>query len=266
VVGAATATLRVDTNTFTLNGAGTSPAPLPGYRFEGASGTQEPLQQPAVSLTLASGYPLTLNGTLTLAFNSDVFANDPAVQFATGGRTIAFTIPANTTRAVFANGSQQIRLQTGSVAGSIILTPSFATDGGINLTPSTPTTLTLTVAPAAPRLLNVSISAKTTTTLTLLVSGYATSRAVTGMELRFTPNSGENVSTTQLSLNVESAFIAWYQSQASQAFGSLFTVTIPLTITGDVKNVTNPVDTIQSIAITARNANGTSNSVSVNVQ
>lgn len=266
VVGAATATLRVDTNSFTLNGAGTSPAPLPGYRFEGASGTQEPLQQPAISLTLASGYPLALNGTLTLAFNSDVFANDPAVQFATGGRTIAFTIPANTTRAVFANGSQQIRLQTGSVAGSIILTPSFATDGGINLTPATPATLTLTVAPAAPRLLNVSISAKTTTTLTLLVSGYATSRSVTGMELRFTPNSGENVSTTQLNLNVESAFIGWYQSQASQAFGSLFTVTIPLTITGDVKNVTNPVDTIQSIAVTARNATGTSNSVSVNVQ
>lgn len=266
MVGAATASLRVDTNTFTLNGAGTSPAPLPGYRFEGASGAQEPLQQPAVSLTLASGYPLALSGTLTLAFNSDVFANDPAVQFATGGRTIAFTIPANTTRAIFANGAQQIRLQTGSVAGSITLTPSFVTDGGINLTPTTPTTQTLTVAPAAPRLLNVSISARTNTTLTLLISGYATSRAVTGLDLRFTPVSGENVSTTQLALNVESAFLAWYQSQASQAFGSLFTVTVPLTITGDVKNVTAPVDTVQSIAVTVRNATGTSNSVSVNLQ
>lgn len=266
VVGAASATLRVDTNTFTLNGAGTSPAPLPSYRFEGATGVQEPLQQPSVSLTLANSYPLTLNGTLTLTLNSDVFANDPAVQFATGGRTIGFTIPANTTRAVFSNGAQQIRLQTGSVAGSIVLTPSFATDGGINLTPTNPTTLTLTVAPAAPRLLNVSISSKTTTALTLQLSGYATSRSVAGLELRFTATSGENVSTTQLSLNVDSAFIAWYQSQASQAFGSLFTVTIPLTFTGDVKNVTNPVDTVQSIAITARNATGTSNSVSVNLQ
>ncbi|MCS7025383.1 MAG: choice-of-anchor D domain-containing protein [Bryobacteraceae bacterium] len=266
LVGVASATLRVDTNSFSLNGAGTAPAPLPSYRFEGASGTQEPLQQPAVSLTLASGYPLTLNGTLTLAFNSEVFANDPAVQFATGGRTVNFTIPANTTRAIFANGAQQMRLQTGSVAGSIVLTPSFATEGGINLTPPNPLSLTLTVAPSAPRLLNVSLSGRTSTSLTLLVSGYATSRSVTTMELRFTPVSGENIGTTQLTLNVESAFLAWYQSQASQAFGSLFTATIPLTITGDIKNVATPADTIQSIAVTARNALGVSNSVSLALQ
>jgi hypothetical protein len=35
-------------------------------------------------------------------------------------------------------------------------------------------------------------------------------------------------------LNVESSFLAWYQTLASQQFGSLFTVTIPFTLAGDV--------------------------------
>lgn len=265
-VGAATGSLRVDTNTFTLNGAATSPAPLPSYSITGVTGNIDPLQQPAVALALASPYPLALSGTLTLAFNSDVFANDPAVQFAPGGRTVNFTIPANTTRAIFPNDAQTIRLQTGTVAGSITLTPSFVTEGGINLTPTRPATLTATVPAAAPRLLNVTISAKTATTITLLISGYSTSRTLTQLDLRFTPVSGETVSTTQISLNVESAFLAWYQGTASAAFGSLFTATLPLTITGDVINVVNPTDTIQSIAVTLANRTGVSNSATVNVQ
>src|SRR5262249_42953855 len=158
-----------------------------------------------------------------------VFSNDPAVQFAPGGRTINFTIPANSTRAIFPNDAQTIRIQTGTVAGTITLSPTFVTEGGINLTPTRPATLTLTVPASAPRLLNVSISAKTASGITLLISGYSTTRSITQLDLRFTPVSGENVSTTQASLNVESAFLAWYQGTTSGQFGSLFTATLPLT-------------------------------------
>lgn len=262
-VGAASATLRVDTQTFTLNGTGNQPAPLPEYRFEGASGSQEPQQQPAVGLTLAASYPLALTGTLTLAFNSDVFANDTAVQFSTGGRTIAFTVPANTTRAIFPNNQTQIRLQTGTVAGTITLTPSFVTDGGINLTPSTPPSLNLTVAQSAPRLLSVQVSTKSATGITLLVTGFATGRSITQMEFQFTPVSGENVPTTRLTLPVEPTFVAWYQGTPSQQFGSLFTATVPFTVQGAVSNVTNPSDTLQTVAVTLTNRQGTSAAQSV---
>ena len=43
---------------------------------------------------------------------------NPAVQFSTGGHVVAFTIPAYTSQAVFPGGATQIRLQTGTVAGS----------------------------------------------------------------------------------------------------------------------------------------------------
>jgi len=265
-LGAATATLRADAQTFTLNGTGTSPVALPEYRFTGATGAQEPLQQPAVSLALASAYPLALNGTLTLAFNSDVFSNDPAVQFATGGRTVNFTIAANTTQAIFANNSNQIRLQTGTVAGTISLTPGFATEGGINLTPQRPASLNLTVASSAPRLLSVSISARTGASITLLVSGYTTARSITQMDLQFTPVSGENLSTTRASINVESAFLAWYQGAQSGPFGSLFTATVPLTLSGEPVAATSLTDAVQSISVTLTNRLGASAARSVDLR
>ncbi|MBM3727907.1 MAG: choice-of-anchor D domain-containing protein [Acidobacteria bacterium] len=265
-VGQVAGTLRVDTQSFSLSGAATNPAPLPTYRFEGASGAQDPQAQPTVSLVLAEAYAIPLSGTLTLAFHSDVFANDAAVQFAAGGRTINFTIPANQTRAVFPNNQNTVRLQTGTVAGTITITPSFQTDGGINLTPATPPALNLTVAAGAPRLLNVQVGGKTASGFTLLVTGFATGRSVTQMDFTFTAVQGETVATQRLSVNAESNFIAWYTNNQSQAFGSLFTASIPFNLTGDVKNVTNVADTIQSVAVTIANRQGTSASRTVELR
>jgi hypothetical protein len=266
VVGAATATLKVDTLTFTLSGSATAPDPLPSYRFDAPSGSQEPMQQPAIGLTLAAPYPLNLNGTLTLAFNSEVFSNDPAVQFALGSRTVNFTIPANTTKAVFPQGATQVKIQTGTVAGTINITPSFATDAGINLTPANPLALNLVVPQSAPRLLSVELSAKTSNTLTFLLRGYATGRSVTQMDFQFTPTSGENVSTTKLSLSVEPNFLAWFQSTSSQQYGSQFTATVTFTLQGDVKTVTSLADTIQSVSATLTNRQGVSAAASVTLR
>lgn len=266
VVGGTTATLRVDTLSFTLSGTAAAPDPLPSYRFEAPSGSQEPMQQPQIALTLAAPYPLPLIGTLTLAFNSEVFSNDPAVQFAIGGRTVSFTIPANTTKAVFPQNLTTIRVQTGTVAGTISITPTFATDKGIDLTPANPTALNLVVPQSAPRLLGVEVSAKTTSTFTLLLRGYATSRSVTQMDFQFTPTTGENVATTRLTLNVEANFLSWYQQSQSQLYGSLFTATIPFTVQGDVKNVTSVADTIQSVLVTLSSRQGSSAAQSVSLR
>jgi hypothetical protein len=266
-LGPASATLRVDSQTFTLNGVGTNPAPLPSYSFTGASGTLEPLAQPAISLTLAEAYPLALTGTVTLSFNSDVFANDPSVQFAAGGRTVNFTIPANSRQAIFPNNATSVRLQAGTVAGTLSLSPTFTTEGGINLTPTRPDTLNLTVAPAAPVLLSVAVASRTSTTVNLLVTGYATSRSITQMDLTFTPISGETVNQQRITLPVEAPFLAWYQSTASQAFGSLFSATVPLTISGEVNaTLTGLSDAIQSVSVTIANRNGTSAARSINLR
>jgi hypothetical protein len=266
-LGSATATLRVNALNFNLTGSGTNPAPLPSYRIEGPTGSQEPRTQPAVRIVLASPYPLQVNGTLNLVFSSEVFSDDTAVQFASGGRNISFSIPANTTTAVFPDGSNQARLQTGTVAGTITLTPSFSTEGGVSLTPQNPPTLRFSVPQSAPRILSAVLSAKTPTGFSLQISGFSTSRSVQRMNLTFTARSGETVETTSLQLNVESSFIAWYQSNQSQPFGSLFTVTVPLTLTGDVRDTDIALsDTVTSVAVTLTNGQGTSNSVSVEVR
>jgi len=252
-----------------VSGVGNPPAALPEYRFTGATGAQAPLQQVAAGLTLASAYPLNLTGVLTLNFNSDVFSNDPAVQFATGGRTVNFTIPAGSTQAVFPNNATQIGLQTGTVAGTITLTPSFVSDGGITLTPTLPPALNLTVPQSAPRLLSVQVASKTASGVTLLVTGYATGRSITQIDVQFTPTAGEDVATRRLTMNVDASFTAWYQSAASQAFGSQFTVTLPFTLSGDIVNttsLTNVIDTIQSVSVTLTNRQGVSTAQSVNLK
>ena len=260
-------TLRIDSQSFTLTGIGNSPAALPTYSISGASGTVSPLSQPAVGLSLAAPYPMDLTGTLNLAFNSAVFANDPSVQFQIGGRSVPFTIPANTTKAVFSNQASTIQLQAGTVAGTIVLTPTFATSlGGIDLTPANATPLALTVPQQAPQLLNVVLASTTASSFTLSITGFATSRSLSQMAFQFTPVATENVATTSLNLNVDSTFSAWYQGTASAAFGSNFTATVTFNLAGTLNKATSLTNTIQSVAVTLTNSQGSSATKTVALQ
>ena len=264
-LGTATGTLRVDNVTFNLSAVGSDPAPLPAVSFAGPGATAEAAQQIAVRLSLASSYPVALTGKLTLSFASDAFADDPAIQFASGGRTVNFTINANSSRAVFGQDATEVRLQTGTVAGVITLSATFATEaGGINLTPAPAPATTMTVRPAAPRIRSVQIAARTTSGFTVLVTGFATSRSVTQLGFQFTQTSDPNnpnlrLETTSLTLNVDGSFGAWYQSAASIPFGSLFTAAVTFTVRGDI-------EAIQSVGVTATSALGTSNAASANLR
>jgi len=256
--GAANATLRIDTNSFILAGSGNAPAALPNVVFDGAASPQTALAQPSVGLSLAAPYPLKLNGTLTLSFDSDVFVDDPSIQFSSGGRTIAFTIPANGTRAVFPNSSAQARFQTGSVAGTINLRATFQTDAGLTLPPPASALLQLAIPPSAPRITNAQADSIASNSLTLPITGLATSRRVSQISLQFTPVTGLGLSAVNSTLNVDSNFAAWYQSAASQPAGSLFTVTIPLGLQGQVAGVTNLVQAFASVTVTLSNPQGNS--------
>ena len=59
--------------------------------------------QPAFSVSLAASYPVQLTGQIVMTFTADgsVGIDDPTVQFASGGRTVNFTIPAGSTTGVF---------------------------------------------------------------------------------------------------------------------------------------------------------------------
>jgi len=86
--------------------------PAPPLRFSGVTDTAGPLQQPRLTVSLGSPYPVDVVVTLTLTFAPDNGPDDPAIQFSTGGRTARITIPAGAT-----TGATDVGIQTGSVAG-----------------------------------------------------------------------------------------------------------------------------------------------------
>ncbi len=267
VTGPSDGTLRINTTPVGLTGSGTAPPPLPAYTLQGPNGTAAPQTQPGIGLTLASAYPVTLLGTLTLTTSSNA-VSDPAVQFSTGGKTVQFVIPANTTAANFAGQGSQIFLQTGTVAESVVLTPAFQTQaGGIDLTPSPATTLQFNVPAAAPVLLAVTPASLSTNGFVLNVVGFSTTRSVKSMTVQFTAAQGYSFGTnSQVQIDLTSSSAAWFQSSASGAFGGQFEISIPFTLAGTgLPTGTNPIQALASVAVTVTNDVGTSNSLSGNL-
>jgi hypothetical protein len=260
-VGLVNGTLHVDTTTIPLIGSGTAPPTLSAYTIQGPSGNVAPQSQPVVSLKLASPYPLALTGVLTLSTSGNL-VSDPAVQFSTGLQTVQFVIPANSTDANFANQGPLLHLQTGTVASTITLTPTFATQAGnVPVTPASPTTLQFSVAPGAPVLISVVPVNETASSFALNVTGYSTTRTLTSVTLQFTAAAGMTIGTTQVTINVQPAATLWFQSTASQAFGGQFTVTLPFTLQGTPPTGKTLLQTLASISATVSNEVGTSNSV-----
>lgn len=260
--GSLTATLQVNTSTFTLSGNGLQPAALPSYQFQGPSGAQQPAQQPSIGLTLAAPYSLPVQGALTMTFVPAAFADDSSIQFASGGRTVNFTIAAGSTQALFNGGSSTMPLQTGTTAGNIVITPSFSLPGGFSLTPPSPAPLTLTIAPAAPQLLNAGISAETTTSFTLTLSGFTTSRVLRQLSIQISTKPGQSISNTSLTIDLSSTSATWFQSTVAQASGGSFLMAIPFTLSGGSTGA-DLVHMLQSLSITATNDVGTSSALSV---
>ncbi len=261
--------LSVNGTGVNLFAAGSAPPALPSYTFTGPSGNVAPASQQNVSLTLADSYPVDIDGVLTLTTSGN-FGTDPAVQFSTGtaagNRTVDFVIPAGSTSADFAGQGSQILLQTGTVAETITLTPSFTTSGGVDVTPASPSTLQFTVASLAPFLENLQITNETTSSFTLVIVGYSTIRSLGSLNVTFNPASGFNLATSTFTTDLSSVAGLWFQSAASQAFGGQFEVTLPVTLTGSVGNGKTLLQAISSISATISNSVGTSSSLQANLQ
>jgi hypothetical protein len=265
-VGTLTATLQIDTASFTLSGAASLPPPPSGFRFEGASGIVEPLTQPAIGLTLNEPYAVNLTGSVTMTFFSETFAVDPALQFATGGRVATFTIPAGQTQAIFSNNSTDLRFQTGTVEGDLTMTALFATSTGTPVSPAVAPVLRATVPRRAPRLFALQVSAITATSVTLVVSGHATTRALRDVQFNFeaAAGSGVTVTTTSFTIDVASLADSWFRSTGSAAFGGQFSISVPFTIQPSAAGATlPPLNTLfRAVSVTTSNPVGSSNTVS----
>ena len=90
--------------------------------------------QVTFGIFIDTDYPMTITGTVTLTFAPDGIgpADDPAIQFVGGGRTLNFTIEAGKGFATFA-GNQAF--QAGTVAGTIRFTMTQLQAGGRSYLP-----------------------------------------------------------------------------------------------------------------------------------
>jgi hypothetical protein len=270
VTGSNTATLRIDGANFTLTGTSTAAPALPAYTFTLPSGDVNPLEQPAVGLELASPYPAPLSGVLVLSQEASGAFGDPSVRFANGTQSATFTIPANTTRAVFANGSNSIRFQTGSVAGLILISANFTLGGASSaLEDLNPSVLRLNVRPAAPRILSLQVQPGSNA-LGITLTGLAVSRSLTRMDIQLTPVQGFDIPVTSFSVSLQGESLAWFRNAASQSAGGVFSLQLPLNFSlggnSSAPGVSNLIQSISAVQVTLTNEFGTSSPVSITLR
>ncbi len=260
-VGTVNGTLQVDERTFTVRGSAGAPPALPRVSIDNLSDTAESLQQPAVGLTIASAYPTEITGKLNLGFagaQDSGGVDDGSIQFASGGRSVDFRIPANSREAIFGDSAKTMQFQTGTVAGTITLSPTF-TVGSADVTPTPAPSRSVVIASQPPRIRSLQIGTRSGTSFEILITGYSSTRALNQIALQFTAAPGANLTTTTLNVNADSAFSTWYQGAASRPFGSQFTASLTINVTGDLAAV-------QSVSVTGSNSKGPSNSMSVNLR
>ncbi len=261
--------LRVDAVSVPLTGSGDALPTLPAYTIQAPSGTVAPQTQAPVRLRLSSSFPVALVGTLSITPSAGNVGNDPAVQFSTGGlfgRSVTFVIPANSTDANFAGQGAQIFVQTGTVASTYVLSPTFQTQvGGVDVTPTAPATVQFTVPSLAPTLISIQATSETTNSFVLIVSGYSTSRSLTSLVAKFTAAPGFSLGSGQVSVDLRTVATAWFQSASSTAFGGQFSVAVPFTFAGTLPTGQTLLQSVSAVEATVSNEAGTSTSLRVSI-
>jgi hypothetical protein len=132
--------------------------------------------------------------------------------------------------------------------------------GAVNVTPSPAPAKSMVVAGGPPVLRNVAVGARSGNTIELLITGLSPLRSVSQLGLQFTAAPGARLETTELSLNVEAAFGAWYQGATARTFGSQFTAAVTIVVQS------GQASAVQGVAVTAINGRGSSNRLSVAVR
>ncbi len=219
------------------------------------SGTTPPGQQPKVSVSIASAYATDLTGTLMVSFATSGGSDNPEVRFAASNtssqRMETFTIPATKTQAQF-GAATTATIIGGTVGGTITITLTQLVDANANdVTPSPAPTGTLVVNTTPPVITSVTITTTPGTGFSVNVTGYSTPRDMSAATFHFVPTSGTTLNAADFTVQVGSAFTAWYANSASLPYGSQFTLTVPFSVQGS----TFP---IAAATVTLTNSKGTS--------
>ena len=257
-LGPQSAMLAVNAANFTLSGVGENVSDLPAVSFSTSGGTVAAADSVPISLSIAEAFPVDLKGVLRLTFDTEVFSNAPTIQFSTGGRNASFRIPKGRTEAIFPGNLTTNPFLTGTVAGTITASATFATEAGsVDITPDTIPEVVFTVTKAAPLLRSMTLGSTGQGRFSVLITGFATARTVSQLQIAFAGVTGADITTPNLTADVSDAFTLYYGSNQSASFGSLFTATVAFTVNeGEFED-------LSTVTITAANELGQSNPVSL---
>jgi hypothetical protein len=173
------------------------------------------------------------------------------IQFASGGTSISFTIPAGSTTPVFPSGANATVL-TGTTAGTITVTTSL-TVNGVALAN---TTKQIVNAAGVPFISNVSFT-QTPGGVTVTVVGFSSTREMVSGLFHFAPATGVTFTSPDVTVQLASAFTTWWTNTAqSNPFGTQFTLTMPFTLSTQSTSVV-------SVTVTLTNSKGASNPVTL---
>lgn len=206
-----------------------------------------PAGQQGMAGVVIAKYPVQVTGQLIMTFTPDSgYSDDPAAQFAAGGRTVPITIGAGETN-FFSP------IQVGTTPGTIRITATFAA-AGADVTPKPAPEKTLRIEKTAPVISSVTVT-RNTGGFTVTVTGFGTARDITTATFRLASSGGGTLQTSDFTVQVGQAFSSWFGSDGSKQFGGQFRYTQPFTVQGDS-------NAINSVTVTLTSSAGASQSVS----
>jgi hypothetical protein len=204
-------------------------------------------QDQPVTLTLSSAYPAALQGTLTLTFTANGgLPDDPAIQFQNGSRVTTFSIPAGT------QPNMQVAMKSGTVAGLITITPTFAASGQSVKTLPDVLSQQIQIAPAEP-VISLLTCSRTSTGIVAVVDGFTNTRAITQASFELQTATG-SLGTADLGVDVAQLFGGWFGSAPAAASGGVFRYTQPIAAQVSASSVVSATVMLSNAAGTSATA------------
>jgi hypothetical protein len=238
--GTAAATLAIGSLQYTLAGKATGAKLNPVFQFAPATLTNQ--QQAQLSIQFTDAPQSSSIGTLSVSFQSAVagITDDPAILFvATGGRNMSATVTAGSANATF-NGQNSLTFQTGTTAGTLTFTLSFA-DGGSY-------TKSVDILPATIQLASASAT-RQAPSLIVDVTAFDNTYSAGKLLFNFYDTSGNAITPGGITLDESQDFHQYFFG--GNAAGGAFALQAKFPVTG-------ALTTVGSVDVTIQNSQGQS--------
>jgi hypothetical protein len=238
VTGPQQGTLTIGMGTFTLTGTGLAPPPpvFPNPTVQLTVAAPASALQGTAVVNLAAASASSGSGTLTMAFQSAVsgISDDPAVTFADGTRSAAFTVAEGASAGRFANGPS-ISFGTGTTAGTL----TFAVTLGNN---SAQASLTI---PGAAIGIDAAVAARnvacapsllycTAANVELQINGWDNTRSTSQIVFTFFDSSGNTIAPGNITVAAATSFQQYF---AGSDLGGVFGLHALFPVNGDSNQV-----------------------------